>query len=77
MNMKNKLFKHHKSKAFFYVRNFSFVFAGLIGICLSISIPTYLSSIKEQQIATKAQADETTENAETIDSVSEAVLCYK
>ena len=58
MNMKNKLYKHHKSKAFFYVRNFSFVFAGLLGIGLSIAIPTYISSIKEQQISAKAQADE-------------------
>ena len=56
--MKNKLYKHHKSKAFFYVRNFSFVFAGLLGIGLSIAIPTYISSIKEQQISAKAQADE-------------------
>ena len=58
MNMKNKLFKHHKSKAFFYVRNLSFVFAGLLGIGLSIAIPTYISSIKEQQIAAKAQTEE-------------------
>ncbi len=58
MNMKNKLFKHHKSKAFFYVRNLSFVFVGLLGIGLSIAIPTYISSIKEQQIAAKAQTEE-------------------
>lgn len=58
MNMKNKLFKHHKSIAFFYVRNLSFVFAGLLGIGLSIAIPTYISSIKEQQIEAKAQTEE-------------------
>lgn len=63
MNMRNKLYKHHKSKAFFYVRNLSFVFAGLLGIGLSIAIPTYISSIKEQQIQTKAQAAEVEEEA--------------
>ena len=58
MNMKNKLVKHHKNKMLFYVRNFSFVFAGLLGVGLTIAIPTYISSIKEQQISAKAQADE-------------------
>ena len=68
MNMKNKLFKHHKSKAFFYVRNLSFVFAGLLGIGLSIAIPTYISSIKEQQIEAKAQTEEDeVKDAETAD----------
>ena len=61
MNMKNKLYKHHKSKVFFYVRNISFVFVGLLGIGLSIAIPTYISSIKEQQISAKAQAEENVE----------------
>ena len=61
MSMKNKLYKHHKSKAFFYVRNISFVFIGLLGIGLSIAIPTYISSIKEQQISAKAQAEEIVE----------------
>ena len=61
MSMKNKLYKHHKSKAFFYVRNISFVFIGLLGIGLSIAIPTYISSIKEQQISAKAQAEESVE----------------
>ena len=61
MSMKNKLYKHHKSKAFFYVRNISFVFIGLLGIGLSIAIPTYISSIKEQQISAKAQTEESVE----------------
>lgn len=74
MNMRNKLYKHHKSKAFFYVRNLSFVFAGLLGIGLSIAIPTYISSIKEQQIQTKAQAAEVEE--EVPEEVEELELAH-
>ena len=75
MNMKNKLFKHHKSKAFFYVRNLSFVFVGLLGIGLSIAIPTYISSIKEQQIAAKAQTEEDeTKDTETADIPDELLV---
>ena len=76
MNMKNKLFKHHKSKAFFYVRNISFVFLGLVGIGLSIAIPTYISSIKEQQIAAKAQAEEEEKENNVLNHVSEEFLKF-
>ena len=72
--MKNKFYKHHKSKVFFYVRNLSFVFAGLLGIGLSIAIPTYISSIKEQQIQTKAQAAEVEE--EVPEEVEELELAH-
>ena len=75
MSMKNKLYKHHKSKAFFYVRNISFVFIGLLGIGLSIAIPTYISSIKEQQISAKAQAEESVEEEAEIPEI-ENLLNY-
>ena len=65
MVMKNKLTKHHKSKAFFYVRNFSFVFIGLLALGLSIGLPTYLTSLKEQQISAKA-ADEANKQVEEV-----------
>ena len=77
MYMKNKLQKHHKSKAFFYVRNLSFVFIGLIGVGLSIAIPTYLSSIKEQQIAAKAQAEEVVEDDSEVQTAVESLAQYK
>ena len=57
MNMKNKLVKHHKNKMLFYVRNFSFVFAGLLGVGLTIAIPTYISSIQESRISAKAESE--------------------
>lgn len=52
--MKNKLYKHHKSKAFFVFRNFAFAFISVIGIGLTIAIPTYISSLKESSMETKA-----------------------
>ena len=55
MVMKNKLQKHHKSKAFFIARNFSFALIGLVGVGLSIAIPTYISSLNESNITTKAK----------------------
>ena len=76
MTMKNKLYKHHKSKMFFYVRNFSFVFLGILGVGLSIGIPTYISSIQEQQISTEAKAQEKLEEdkPETIETTEEEDL---
>ena len=64
MVMKNKLYKHHKHKAFFVFRNFAFAFLSLVGVGLSIAIPTYISSLKESSIETKAveeKSEETTQ----------------
>ena len=57
MMMKNKLYKHHKSKSFFMIRNFSFAVVALLGVGLTIAIPTYIASINEQQTSTKAKAE--------------------
>ncbi len=56
MMMKNKLYKHHKRKAFFVIRQFSFAVIGIGAIGLGIGIPTYISSIQESQISAKAEA---------------------
>ena len=68
MVMKNKLNKHHKHKVFFVFRNFAFAFFGLVGIGLSIAIPTYITSLKEQNIATKAASENKEEETESGDS---------
>ena len=65
MVMKNKLYKHHKHKVFFVFRNFAFAIFGLAGIGLSIAIPTYIISLKEQNIATKATSEKEEENTES------------
>lgn len=62
MTRKNKLYKHHKSKAFFIVRNFSFAFLALVGVGASVAIPTYISTINNTQISTKADSSEAQEN---------------
>ena len=75
MMMKNKLYKHHKSKSFFMIRNFSFAVVALLGVGLTIAIPTYISSIKEQQISAKAQAEESVEEEAEIPEI-ENLLNY-
>lgn len=72
--MKNKLYKHHKRKVFFIFRNFTFAFVGLLGIGLSIAIPTYISSQQETTFKAKAAekkpADENTNNVENEELLS-------
>ena len=74
MTRRNKLYKHHKSKAFFYVRHFSFVVLGLVGVGAAIGVPTYIASIKTEQISIKAASNENNENekAEVAETVQEA-----
>ena len=66
MTRRNKLYKHHKSKAFFYVRHFSFVVLGLVGVGAAIGVPTYIASIKTEQISIKAASNETSDNTEEV-----------
>ena len=68
MVMKNKLDKHHKRKVFFIFRNFAFAVFGLAGIGLAIAIPTYITSLKEQNIATKAASENEEQKTESGDS---------
>ena len=79
MTMKNKLYKHHRNKALFVLRKFSFVLLGFVGMTSAIAIPTYISSIQESQISTKAQEKEENEEAsENLDNIEEeeALLSY-
>ena len=75
MVMKNKLYKHHKKKAFFVLRNFAFAFVGLAVVTLSFAIPTYISQQNETKIEAKtalANAKENTEEPEVL-SISEDI----
>lgn len=65
MVMKNKLTKHHKHKAFFIFRNFAFGVLVLAGIGLAVAVPTYISTLKEQNIETKATSEEVEETADS------------
>lgn len=44
MITKNKLYKHHKSKAVLVFRNFSILFSGLVAIAAIVAIPTYINA---------------------------------
>ena len=76
MMMKNKLYKHHKHKAVFVLRQFSFAFIGLVGLGLAVTIPTYISSIQDNQISTKAQDEEKEEKSSLseLENIEERVL---
>lgn len=80
MVMKNKLYKHHKSKAVYVLRRFSFALFGLIATGLAIGIPTYISSLSENQIATKAEENKS-EKVESQDqdnsNTEDSLLAYK
>ena len=80
MMMKNKLYKHHRNKALFLLRKFSFVLMGFVGAVLLVVIPTYISSIQDTQISTQAKTQETAqtgleENLEP--NQGEELLSYK
>ncbi len=57
MTMKNKLYKHHKSKTAYYLRHFSLAFLGLFFVGSAVVVPTYISSIQNSQISAKAESE--------------------
>lgn len=72
MVKKNKLYKHHKSKAFFVIRNFSFALAALLGAGTAVVVPTYIASIKNEEINIKALSQN--ENENDVEEVGESEL---
>ena len=67
MVRKNKLYKHHKSKAFFYIRNFSAIFVALVGVGVAVTVPTYIASTKSEQVPLKADYDESQKEDNKVD----------
>lgn len=80
MVRKNKLYKHHKSKAVFYIKNFSFALIGLIGVASALTIPTYIATIRNEEITIKAESNESNkdndEAKEDAKEESEELLAY-
>ena len=72
MNMKNKLDKHHKSKASFVVRHLGFTFMGLSLLVAVVALPTYLSIHANEKVATMAENEEEkeTDNKEEVSVLS-------
>ena len=85
MEMRNKLYRHHKSKASFVLRHFSIgLFAFILGVS-AITIPTYFSVREDERISLKASEEETEEKdksaiekseEEEIERVSKELLNY-
>lgn len=80
MTRKNKLYKHHKSKSYFYIKNFSFALVALIGLGVAVSVPTYIASHKTEEVSLKADSSEAKENknSESIEALedSQELLVY-
>lgn len=47
MEMKNKLYHHHKSKFSLVVKKFSLCSLGVFGFIAMIAIPTYISTLSD------------------------------
>ena len=62
MEMKNKLYRHHKSKASIVLRNFSLSFLGIFLAFSAITIPTYFSVRGDNRQQMQASEVEVVEN---------------
>jgi hypothetical protein len=54
MEMKNKLFHHHKSKFSIVMRNFSLSCLAIFGVVGAVTVPTYISIHQSQKSEMKA-----------------------
>ena len=64
MAVKNKLYKHHRSKAALTVRNLSIAFGGFFLLVALLAIPTYIGNQSIEQVqAQKAENDPKKENS--------------
>ncbi len=45
MEMKNKLYKHHKSKAQMFLRSFAVVSSFFLGVVALLAVPTYINIV--------------------------------
>ena len=64
MKMKNKLYKHHKSKAGLFIRSVSILALGVSAVVLAIAIPTYMSVKNQQNITVKAESENADSSSE-------------
>ena len=74
MEMKNKLFRHHKSKASIVLRNFSLSFLGIFLAFSAITIPTYFSvrgDNRQQMQASEVEVVETPNTEEENETPNE------
>lgn len=86
MEMKNKLFRHHKSKFALVVKQFSLTCLGVFAVLSAVAIPTYISTLGNQKVVTQAKEEngkEKQDNKANEDSVEndkdneEKLLAYE
>ena len=72
MEFKNKLYRHHKSKASFVLRHFSIAIIGLFVVAGGVTIPTYISVYNTVNYQTKAEEENVDKtNEKTVSNHSE------
>ncbi len=64
MQIKNKLYKHHRSKFVLVMRNFSIVFSSLVALVAIVAIPTYIT----ERNVSEAEAKKENNTSEVADS---------
>ena len=64
MKMRNKLYRHHKSKLFLVARNLAFTSLGIFIFTLAVSIPTYISINKGERVPTLASEEAVAEKTQ-------------
>ncbi len=64
MVMKNKLYKHHKSKAHYLLRSASLFTLVLSAFALAIILPAYLSTQNNENITVKAESENANSSSE-------------
>ena len=62
MELKNKLYHHHKSKFVLAMKQLSFSMLSLVAVFSAVAIPTYISSISDQKVVTQASEEVETQN---------------
>ena len=67
MTVKNKLYKHHKSKVALVARNLSIALSSFVALVALAAIPTYFSSNSD----TEVQANNSVVEAEPNEGVNE------
>ena len=77
MAVKNKLYKHHKSKLVLVFRNFSISITGLFIIGALAAIPTYIPSNQVEEAEAKEQVQSHQEQDEDKLENIEKILSYK
>lgn len=74
MVMKNKLYLHHKNKIGLWMKDFSIVLGSFTFAIAALVVPTYISIMDDNNVATKAEQEKDEEKTEEEDQ--DTLLTY-